>query len=282
MRDRLFNGRPSLNGIDDGGEHGEDDAAVHKEDAEGNRAAVEAREYRERGGQQMPAVDDGEPKQHKREAGHEQCRGNLAGKDDVDGAPVVVTHDERADAQVDIAADNEYADPDGKLAADHETQHAGKQQRTVADGIHNLAEPRDRFGHAGNLAVHPVGGSRDGIDDNGDDTVVVRHKQVQEDEREDQARKGDEIGDRKDLIRRVIGSADKLLFDLLLDAHRTPPLVNDKTFDTIPVLAMSIQRGHRESRHVKGASELLGILHLCTSASKSDIFRHLWWLMYTF
>ncbi|WP_418380335.1 hypothetical protein, partial [Adlercreutzia sp.] len=68
-----------------------------------------------------------------------------------------------------------------------------------------------------------------------------------------QARKGDEIGDRKDLIRRVIGSADKLLFDLLFDAHRTPPLVNDKTFDTIPVPAMSIQRKHRESRHVEGA-----------------------------
>ena len=69
----------------------------------------------------MPAVHDGEPKQHEREAGHEQCRGNLAGKDDVDGTPVVVPHGERADAQVDIAADNEHADPDGKLAADHET-----------------------------------------------------------------------------------------------------------------------------------------------------------------
>ena len=50
MRDGLFNGQPSLNGIDDSGEHGEDDAAIHKEDAEGHRAAVEARECRERGG----------------------------------------------------------------------------------------------------------------------------------------------------------------------------------------------------------------------------------------
>mgnify|MGYP000812227966 CR=1 FL=1 len=89
-------------------------------------------------------------------------------------------------------------------------------------------------------------------DNDGDDAVVVRHKQVQKYQGEDQARKGDEIGDRKDLIRRVIGSADKLLFDLLFDAHRTPPLVNDKTFDTIPVPAMSIQPSHRESRHVEG------------------------------
>ncbi|MDY5865363.1 MAG: hypothetical protein SPK12_08005, partial [Collinsella sp.] len=44
------------------------------------------------------------------------------------------------------------------------------------------------------------------------------------------------------------------LFDLLFDAHRTPPLVNDKTLDTIPVLAMSIQREHRESRHVEDAA----------------------------
>lgn len=139
----------------------------------------------------------------------------------------------------------------GNSPRTHQAQNARKQQRTVANGIHDLAEPRDRFGHAGNLTVHPVGGSRDGIDDNGDDTVVVRHKQVQENKREDQARKGNEIGDREDLIRRVIGSADKLLFDLLLDAHRTPPLVNDKTFDTIPVLAMSIQRKHRESRHME-------------------------------
>ena len=86
---------------------------------------------------------------------------------------------------------------------------------------------------------------------------------------------GNEIGDRKDLIRRVIGGADKLLFDLLFDAHRTPPLVNDKTFDTIPVLAMSIQREHRESRHVECASGLRRILHLCTSATKNDIFWHL-------
>ena len=155
-------------------------------------------------------------------------------------------------------------------------------RRAVADGIHNLAEPRDRFGHAGNLTVHPVGGSRDGIDDDRDDAIVIRHKQVQKYQREDQAREGNEIGDRKDLIRRVIGSADKLLFDLLFDAHRTPPLVNDKTFDTIPVPAMSIQRSHRESRHVEGASGLRWILHLCTSASKSDIFRLLWWLVYTF
>lgn len=252
MRDSLFNGRSTLNGIDDGSEHGEDDAAVHKEDAKRHRAAIEAWECRERGGQQMPAVYDGEPKQHEREAGHEQRRGNLAGKDDVNGATVVVAHDERADAQVDIAANNEHADPDGKLAADYQAQHAGKQQCTVADGVHNLAEPRDRFGHAGNLTVHPVGGGRDGIDDDGDNAVVIRHKQVQEDQREDQAREGNEIGDREDLIRRVIGSADKLLFDLLFDAHRTPPLVNDKTFDTIPVLAMSIQREHKESRHEDG------------------------------
>lgn len=33
---------------------------------------------------------------------------------------------------------------------------------------------------------------------------------------------------------------------------------------------------------MEGASGLRWILHLCTSASKSDIFRHLWWLVYTF
>ena len=140
---------------------------------------------------------------------------------------------------------------------------------------HDLAEPRDRLGHAGDLTVHPVGGGGNGVDNDGDDAVVIRHKQVQKYQGEDQARKGDEIGDRKDLIRRVIGSADKLLFDLLFDAHRTPPLVNDKTFDTIPVPAMSIQRKHRESRHMEDATGLCGILHLCTSASKYDIFRHL-------
>ena len=164
-----------------------------------------------------------------------------------------MTHDKRADAQIDVAADNEHADPDGQLSADHQSQHAGEQQRAVANGIHDLAEPRDRLSHAGDLPVHPVGGGGNGVDNDGDDTVVIRHKQVQEYQGEDQARKGDEIGDRKDLIRRVIGSADKLLFDLLFDAHRTPPLVNDKTFDTIPVPAMSIQRKHRESRHVEGA-----------------------------
>ena len=130
-------------------------------------------------------------------------------------------------------------------------------------------------------AIHPVGGGGDGINHDGDDAVVIRHKQVQKDEREDQARKGDEIGDREDLIRRVIGSADKLLFDLLFDSHRTPPLVNDKTFDTIPVPAMSIQRKHRESRHVEDAIRR-GISHSCTSASKHVEKCRFWWLMYTF
>ena len=216
----------------------------------------------------MPAIHSGKAQQHEREAGHKQRRGNLARKNYVDGTAMIAAHDERADSQVNIAADDEHADPDGKLAADYQAQHAGKQQCTVADGVHNLAEPRDRFGHAGNLTVHPVGGGRDGIDDDGDDTVVVRHKQVQEDQREHQAREGNEIGDRKDLIRRVIGGADKLLFDLLFDAHRTPPLVNDKTFDTIPVPAMSIQRKHRESRHVEDVAGRHVESHLCISAPK--------------
>ena len=126
MRHGLFNGRSTLNGIDDGGEHGEDDAAVHKEDAKRYWAAVEARECRERGGQQMPAIHSGKAQQHEREAGHEQRRRNLAGKDDVDGAAVIVAHDERADTQVYIATNDEHADPDGKLAADHQAQYAGK------------------------------------------------------------------------------------------------------------------------------------------------------------
>ena len=128
-----------------------------------------------------------------------------------------MTHDKRADAQIDVAANNEYADPDGQLSADHQSKYAGEQQRTVANGIHDLAEPRDRLSHAGDLTVHPVGGGGNGVDNDGDDTVVIRHKQVQKYQGEDQARKGDEIGDRKDLIRRVIGSADKLLFDLLFE-----------------------------------------------------------------
>ena len=46
MRESLFNGHSALNGVDDSREHGEDHAAVHKEDAEGHRASVEAREGR--------------------------------------------------------------------------------------------------------------------------------------------------------------------------------------------------------------------------------------------
>lgn len=178
----------------------------------------------------MQAVNNGETEQHEREAGHEQRCGNLSGKDDIDGATVIMTHDKRADAQIDVAANNEHADPDGQLSSDHQSKYAGEQQRTVANGVHDLAEPRDRLSHAGDLTVHPVGGGGNSVDNDGDDAVVIRHKQVQKYQGEDQARKGDEIGDRKDLIRRVIGSADKLLFDLLLDAHRTPPLVNDKNF----------------------------------------------------
>lgn len=89
-----------------------------------------------------------------------------------------MAHDERADTQIDIATDDEYADPDGQLAAHHQTQNARKQERAVADGVHDFAEPRNRLGHAGDLSVHPVGGGGDGIDHDGDDAVVVRHKQV--------------------------------------------------------------------------------------------------------
>ena len=230
----------------------------------------------------MQAVNNGETEQHEREAGHEQCSGNLSGKDDIDGATVIMTHDKRADAQIDVAANNEHADPDWQLSANHQPKYAGEQQRTVADGIHDLAEPRDSLGHAGDLTVHPVGRGGNGVDNDGDDAVVIRHKQVQKYQGEDQARKGDEIGDRKDLIRRVIGSADKLLFDLLFDAHRTPPLVNDKTFATIPVPAMSIQRKHRESRHEEGAFGRRWISHSCTSASKHAEKCRFWRVMYTF
>ncbi|MDY5471872.1 MAG: hypothetical protein SPF97_00125, partial [Collinsella sp.] len=80
---------------------------------------------------------------------------------------------------------------------------------------------------------------------------------------------------RENLIRRVIGGADKLLFDLLFDAHRTPPLVNDKTLDTIPVLAMSIQREHRESRHVEdgiGRDVYRFCVHQPPNMSKNVVF----------
>ena len=36
-----------------------------------------------------------------------------------------MTHDKRADAQIDVAANNEYADPDGQLSADHQSEYAG-------------------------------------------------------------------------------------------------------------------------------------------------------------
>ncbi len=61
----------------------------------------------------MQAVNNGEPEQHERETSHEQRCGNLSGKDDIDGATVIMTNDERADAQIDVAANNEHADPDG-------------------------------------------------------------------------------------------------------------------------------------------------------------------------
>ncbi len=81
----------------------------------GTGLPLEAREGRERGGQQMPAIHSGKAQQHEREAGHEQRRRNLAGKHHVDGAAVIVAHDERADTKVDIATNDEHADPDGKL-----------------------------------------------------------------------------------------------------------------------------------------------------------------------
>ena len=75
----------------------------------------------------MQAVNNGEPEQHEREAGHEQCSGNLSGKDDIDGATVIMTHDKRADAQIDVAANNEHADPDWQLSANHQPKYAGEQ-----------------------------------------------------------------------------------------------------------------------------------------------------------
>ena len=64
MRDGLFNGHSALNRINDGGEHGEDHASVDKEDAERHRTPVKTRKRRKRGGQQVPAIDDGDAQQH--------------------------------------------------------------------------------------------------------------------------------------------------------------------------------------------------------------------------
>ena len=47
----------------------------------------------------MQAVNNGEPEQHEREAGHEQRCGNLSGEDNIDGATVIMAHDKRADAR---------------------------------------------------------------------------------------------------------------------------------------------------------------------------------------
>lgn len=50
----------------------------------------------------MQSVNNGETEQHEREAGHEQRCRNLSGEDDVNGTRVVMAHDERAKAQVDV------------------------------------------------------------------------------------------------------------------------------------------------------------------------------------
>ena len=49
-----------------------------------------------------------------------------------------MTNDKRADAQIDVAANNEHADPDGQLSANHQSKYAGEQQRTVAMGSMTL------------------------------------------------------------------------------------------------------------------------------------------------
>ena len=70
---------------------------------------------------------------------------------------MVASDNKIAACEVYIATDNDYANPDGKLAANHKPQYAGEKQGPIDDGVHHLAKPADCSGHTGNLAIEPIG-----------------------------------------------------------------------------------------------------------------------------
>ena len=71
-------------------------------------------------------------------------------------------------------------------------------------------------------AIWPSSQSVDGVDDQRDVAVFIRDEEIEEHERKHESRERDEVRDGENLVRRIVGSADKLLLDLFLETHVNP------------------------------------------------------------
>ena len=106
---------------------------------------------------------------------------------------MIAAHHEVATEEVDVAANDQQAHPYRKLSACNKAKHAGEKQRSVNNGIHELTQPAYRFGHAGNLAVKPIGGGSNGIDNECNVAVEIRYEEIEENKGKDESRDGNEV-----------------------------------------------------------------------------------------